>query len=80
MERSCICEGNLRDIIAEYEPKFGTVYNTERGTYKLIGIAICKDDYYYLLQSTHDYMYPRSLWQFLRILESISLKKASSVS
>ena len=62
MERPCICEGNLRDIIAEYEPKFGTVYNTERGTYKLIGIAICKDDYYYLLQSTHDYMYPRSLY------------------
>mgnify|MGYP003423079750 CR=1 FL=1 len=44
----CICEGNWRKIVGEYEPLIGKKYKGYDGeTYTFFGLVHGSDDYYY---------------------------------
>jgi hypothetical protein len=50
----CICEGNWRNIIADYEPLFGSTYIDSKGvSHTLAGIMDGGDDYYYVMQAAN---------------------------
>lgn len=43
-------DDNLEIIVDEYEPMFGGLFKDDKGEFfTLLGILICKDDYYYLM-------------------------------
>lgn len=53
-DTGCICEGNWREIVAEYEPLFDRIYEDETGAKcRFVGIVHASDDYYYLLMDEH---------------------------
>lgn len=61
MKDGCICEGNWRTIVKEYEPKIGKKYKTYWGPdgkgeyeYLFFGLVHGGDDYYYGMVSTKD--------------------------
>lgn len=49
----CICEGNWRKIIEDYEPLFGNLYYNKhkKEIYIFIGIMHSRDDYYYCMEN-----------------------------
>lgn len=51
----CVCEGNWRLIVSEYEDKIGTRYQDEKGDfYIFFGLVHGGDDYYYGMWSISD--------------------------
>lgn len=47
---ACVCGGNWRNIIKEYEPFIGKTYKDENNKrWKLTGILWAEEDFYYLL-------------------------------
>jgi len=55
----CICEGNWRNLVNEYEPlfnrKFKNVYDDK--VYILLGLTHGPDDFYYLMWNEDDGMH-----------------------
>ncbi len=49
MNNECICEGNWRDIIKEYEHLFGKRFKRNDEIYTLCGILWGIDDFYYVM-------------------------------
>ena len=51
----CICEGNFRKIIHEYEPYFNKKYRDNKGEiYVFVGIVYADDDFYYGMYNISD--------------------------
>jgi hypothetical protein len=49
----CICRGNWRKIVKEYEALFGQVFAARDGeNFTFTGLVHSDDDYYYLMIST----------------------------
>lgn len=45
---NCICKGNWRKLVAEYENLFNTKYKDKKGdVYVFFGLVHASDDYYY---------------------------------
>ena len=49
----CICKGNWRKIIKEFEPLMNKIYINDRDgqAYRFIGVLHAPDDYYYCMVS-----------------------------
>jgi len=46
----CICEGNWRKIVAEYEPLIGQDFHYQGKEWQFFGLVHGGDDYYYGLR------------------------------
>lgn len=54
---NCICHGNWRAIVKEYEPLIGTRFRDQQGReFTLFGIVLTDEDYYYGMSSKMDGM------------------------
>lgn len=47
VDEGCICKGNWRAIVKEYEPKIGKTLKRGDKTYRFFGLVHGGDDYYY---------------------------------
>lgn len=59
IEDRCICEGNWRKIVGEYQHLFDRKYKNEDGkVFIFYGILHGSDDYYYLMWNTEE----KNMW------------------
>jgi hypothetical protein len=54
-DEGCICVGNWRDIVKEYEPLIGREFNGDGKRWTFFGIVHADDDYYFGMSSYDDH-------------------------
>jgi len=64
----CVCEGNWRELVKDYEPHFGkTVEDKDGNRFVFEGLLWAADDYYFVLTRNKNVpMFETCCWDLFR--------------